>query len=90
LKCEGAQAEVLVDDDGPGIPEKERQLVFEPFYRLEASRSRSTGGSGLGLAIAKQITAAHHGSIEAGLSPLGGARFQVRLPIEANLPRATG
>jgi signal transduction histidine kinase len=77
---------MLVDDDGDGIPESERQAVFEPFYRLEASRSRNTGGSGLGLAIAKQITEAHGGLIDIETSPMGGARFRVTLPIEAQMP----
>jgi two-component system, OmpR family, osmolarity sensor histidine kinase EnvZ len=82
LRRDGNCVQMLVDDDGDGIPESERQLVFEPFYRLETSRSRSTGGSGLGLAIAKQITEAHGGSIAIEASPLGGARFRVTLPIE--------
>lgn len=70
-----------IDDDGPGIPEGEHLAVFEPFYRIEASRSRSTGGSGLGLAIVKQIADAHGISIEIGRSPFGGSRFRLRLPL---------
>lgn len=70
----------IIDDDGPGIPESERTAVFEPFYRLDPSRSRTTGGSGLGLAIAKQIVTAHDGQITITQSPLGGARFQVDFP----------
>ncbi|HET8745822.1 MAG TPA: ATP-binding protein [Ramlibacter sp.] len=54
---------IRVLDDGPGIPEKEREKVFEPFYRLEASRSRATGGTGLGLAIARNIARLHGGDI---------------------------
>lgn len=69
-----------IDDDGPGIPEHERTAVFEPFYRLDPSRSRATGGSGLGLAIVKQITAAHNGSVAVDASPLNGARVVVTLP----------
>jgi signal transduction histidine kinase len=72
--------EVLIDDNGPGIPEAERQAVFEPFYRLEQSRNRATGGSGLGLAIARQIVEAHRGTIAIGQSPQGGARIAVSLP----------
>ena len=72
--------EVRIDDDGPGIPESERQAVFEPFFRLEQSRSRETGGSGLGLAIARQIVEAHGGAIAISQSPQGGARIAVSLP----------
>jgi two-component system, OmpR family, osmolarity sensor histidine kinase EnvZ len=72
--------EVRIDDNGPGIPEAERQAVFEPFYRLEQSRSRETGGSGLGLAIARQIVDAHGGAIAIAASPQGGARIVVSLP----------
>jgi signal transduction histidine kinase len=72
--------ELLVDDDGPGIPEAERSLVFEPFYRLEASRNRATGGSGLGLAIARQIVEAHGGTIAIETAPSGGTRVLIRFP----------
>lgn len=70
----------VIDDDGPGIPEAERALVFEPFYRLETSRNRRTGGSGLGLAIANGIAEGHGGSIELADAPSGGLRVLVRLP----------
>jgi two-component system, OmpR family, osmolarity sensor histidine kinase EnvZ len=72
---------VTVDDDGPGIPELERAAVFEPFYRVDPSRSRETGGAGLGLAIARAIVEAHGGGIGAETSPLGGARIRVSLPV---------
>lgn len=72
-----------VDDDGPGIPEAERLAIFEPFYRLEPSRSRATGGSGLGLTIAKQIVESHGGSIAIGTSPQKGARVAIVLPVIA-------
>jgi two-component system, OmpR family, osmolarity sensor histidine kinase EnvZ len=74
---------VLVDDDGPGIPEDARTAVLEPFYRLEGSRSRDTGGSGLGLAIVKQIVESHGGSIEILQSSLGGACVKLTLPMSA-------
>jgi two-component system, OmpR family, osmolarity sensor histidine kinase EnvZ len=77
----GADVVVLVDDDGPGIPELERSAVFEPFYRAETSRSRDTGGAGLGLAIARAIAEAHGGQIKAEAAPSGGARIRVTLPI---------
>jgi signal transduction histidine kinase len=80
VQCIGDDVVVDIDDDGPGVPEAERSIVFEPFYRAEASRSRATGGAGLGLAIAKQIVEAHGGRIAIETSPLGGARFRITLP----------
>ncbi len=77
------EAIVLVDDDGPGIPEHARASVFEPFFRLDPSRSRSTGGSGLGLAIVKQIADAHGARIALGTSPEGGLRATVAFPLAA-------
>jgi two-component system osmolarity sensor histidine kinase EnvZ len=75
------EATVFVDDDGPGIPEGARISVFDPFFRLDASRSRSTGGSGLGLAIVKQIADAHGASVGLGTSPEGGLRASVAFPV---------
>jgi signal transduction histidine kinase len=54
---------ILVDDDGPGIPEQDHERVFGPFVRLEESRSRETGGIGIGMAIARSIIRAHGGDI---------------------------
>ena len=76
----GDRVELFVEDDGPGIAEGEREMVFEPFYRVDSSRSSSTGGSGLGLAITKQIVEAHGGSIKLEASDRGGARFSISLP----------
>ncbi|MCS5723137.1 HAMP domain-containing histidine kinase [Herbiconiux sp. CPCC 203407] len=73
---------VTVDDDGSGIPETERDRVFERFVRLDEARSRDRGGSGLGLAIVRELVAAHGGTITVGTSPRGGARFVVSLPAE--------
>ena len=72
--------ELVVDDDGPGIPEEHRQRVFDRFVRLDDARARDTGGSGLGLAIVQDIVTAHDGTVEVSSSALGGARFVVRLP----------
>ncbi|MDB5962290.1 MAG: sensor protein RstB, partial [Massilia sp.] len=77
------QVEIVIDDDGPGIPEAEREHIFEPFYRLDRSRDRATGGFGLGLAIAQRALALHGGSIRADSSPLDGARFTITLPASA-------
>ena len=74
---------IAVEDDGPGIPEAEREAVFEPFYRLEKSRNRSTGGSGLGLAIARQIAEAHGGSLQlANRTGAIGCRASLRMPVQ--------
>ena len=76
----GAALEIVVEDNGPGIPEQERTRVFEPFYRLDRSRDRATGGFGLGLSIAHKAVALHGGTIRVEQSALGGARFVVSLP----------
>ncbi len=86
LGVEDQYGYLQVDDDGPGIPENERQRVFEPFVRLDPSRDRSTGGCGLGLAIVRSIAQAHEGQVIADTSPLGGARFLYRWPINRHLP----
>jgi two-component system osmolarity sensor histidine kinase EnvZ len=74
-------AEVLIDDDGPGIPPDRRDEVFKPFTRLETSRNAATGGVGLGLTIARDIVRGHGGDILLEDSPLGGLRARVRLPL---------
>jgi signal transduction histidine kinase len=72
--------EIAVDDDGPGIPEAEREPIFEPFYRLDRSRDRATGGFGLGLSIARKAVVLHGGTLRVETSPLGGARFVIDVP----------
>jgi signal transduction histidine kinase len=71
---------LLVDDDGPGIAADKRELLLEPFVRLEGSRNRQTGGAGLGLAIVRNLIEAHGGQIQISDAPGGGARIGVRLP----------
>ncbi|MFE5710203.1 sensor histidine kinase [Streptomyces sp. NPDC056501] len=71
---------LCVDDDGPGVPEAERDRVFERFVRLDDARSRDDGGAGLGLAIARDVARRHGGDLTAGQAPGGGARFTFRLP----------
>lgn len=80
VRPEGDEAVLEVHDDGPGVPPAERARIFDRFYRGEQARHRRADGSGLGLAIAAWITTRHGGTIRAGDSPLGGARFTVRLP----------
>ena len=72
---------VMIDDDGPGIPQDQREDVFRPFFRLDEARNVDSGGTGLGLAIARDIARAHGGDIILADSPLGGLRATVRLPV---------
>jgi two-component system sensor histidine kinase RstB len=69
-----------VDDDGPGIPKEDRQRVFQPFTRLDDSRTRSSGGYGLGLSIVARIAFWHGGKAKVGESDLGGAKFSFYWP----------
>lgn len=73
--------DVLVDDDGPGIPVEKREEVFRPFLRLDESRNKDTGGVGLGLTIARDIARSHGGDISLETSPMGGLRARVWLPV---------
>lgn len=70
---------IWVDDDGPGVPEAEREEIFSRFYRSESARDRYSGGSGLGLAITRSIIESHGGRVWAEESPLGGARIVFEL-----------
>ena len=80
--------EISVTDTGPGIPPEDLSRIFERFYQVDKSRARSSSGGslGLGLAIAKEIVAAHGGSIHAESMTGLGAKFVVRLPIEPSVP----
>lgn len=75
-----SQVTVRIEDDGPGIPDGEIDRVFEPFYRLERSRSRETGGTGLGLCVARTIVRAHGGDIALSNMASDGLRADVVLP----------
>ncbi|MBV9548360.1 MAG: hypothetical protein JO256_01655 [Alphaproteobacteria bacterium] len=72
--------EILVEDKGPGIPEADRQRVFEPFVRLETSRNREGGGTGLGLTLVKAIAEGHGGQVTLENRPEGGLRARMKLP----------
>lgn len=76
------EAQLIVRDDGPGLPADALERVFDRFYRVDRGRSRSRGGTGLGLAIVRHITEAHGGRVWAENRATGGARFCVRLPAE--------
>ena len=80
LTATAKECAIAIEDEGPGIPEDELQRVFQPFYRLEASRSRETGGTGLGLAIALSIVQAHGGTIVLANRKEGGLRAAIILP----------
>jgi signal transduction histidine kinase len=75
--------EIIVEDEGPGIPEEDRSRVFEPFVRLERSRNEETGGSGLGLTLVKAIAEGHGGAVILENRADGGLRARLRLPREA-------
>jgi len=78
-----AVATLTVSDSGPGIPEHLRGAIFERFFQVEESSTRSMGGTGLGLAIVKDFVDLHGGSIRVDAAPQGGARFVVELPVKA-------
>lgn len=75
------QYRLVVEDDGEGIPEGDRQAIFRAFTRLDTSRNRDTGGFGLGLAIVARIAALHRGRVVAEASTtLGGAKLALEWP----------
>jgi len=76
----GNVVEVTVSDDGEGLAPKDRKRIFEPFIRVDSSRSRESGGVGLGLAIVKRIVEAHGGNVAVDDAPEGGARFVTTWP----------
>jgi signal transduction histidine kinase len=80
LRSSGDFAELIVDDDGTGIPTEHRQRVFDRFARLDEGRSRDIGGTGLGLAVVAAAAHAHGGTVNVDDAPTGGARFVVSLP----------
>jgi signal transduction histidine kinase len=74
-------AEIVVANDGPPIPPRDRERIFDRFVRLDTSRSRDGGGSGLGLAIARDIVAAHGGSLTVAEAP-SGAAMRIAIPLD--------
>ena len=81
LRRDDEHAILTVRDRGEGIPEEQRERVFQRFYRVDRARSRATGGSGLGLAIVRTLVELHGGSVAAASHPDGGAVLTVRLPL---------
>ena len=84
LSCEGGAVLVRVSDHGPGVPQQQRERIFEPFYRLPGASERS-GGVGLGLALVRSIAQRHGGNVACESRPDGapGASFVLRLPLQA-------
>ena len=80
LATVGREAHITIADRGPGIPEAEREKIFEPFYRLR-NVPESAGGAGLGLALVKQIAERHGGRVSVGAREGGGALFEIALPL---------
>lgn len=80
LSTDDTQAVLHVDDHGPGVPETQRERIFEPFYRLPGASERE-GGVGLGLALVRSIAQRHHGSVQCSAHASHGARFTLRLPL---------
>ncbi len=77
----GAEVEIDVIDDGPGIPPEQMDHIFDRFTRGDAGLTQRVGGTGLGLAISKSLVELHGGTIAAENTPGGGATFRVRLPV---------
>ncbi len=73
---------ILIQDEGDGISPEEQERVFEPFYRIESSRSRNSGGTGLGLTIAQNIAQQHNGSVQLENRPQGGLEVKLTLPVK--------
>ncbi|MEU6079636.1 HAMP domain-containing sensor histidine kinase [Streptomyces sp. NPDC047108] len=92
LRSEGGCAILEVADDGAGVPQAERERIFERFVRLDDARSRDDGGAGLGLAIARDVAERHGGTLTVGEARTGGAAFALRLPVAspAGATRGTG
>ena len=80
----GRSAWVEVADDGIGIPEKDRERIFDRFYRVDKARSRESGGTGLGLSIAKEIVERHHGTLRLVPRESRGTTIRLVLPIDPN------
>ncbi len=81
LEATSSQVRIIVEDDGPGIPDEELEQVFRPFYRVERSRNRDTGGVGLGLAVVRSIARQHGGEACVENRPQGGLRAVISLPL---------
>jgi two-component system sensor histidine kinase SenX3 len=84
VRSSGALVEIRVSDEGIGIPEPERERIFERFYRVDPARSRATGGTGLGLSIVKHVLANHGGEVTVWSVEGSGSTFTLRLPVSTD------
>ena len=86
----GDLIEISVTDQGIGLSEKDRERVFERFYRVDPARSRATGGTGLGLAIVKHVATNHGGTVSVWSVEGAGSTFTIRLPLVNQPARSSG
>jgi signal transduction histidine kinase len=86
LENEGGQLFLSVEDEGPGVPARDRERIFERFVRLDRDRASERAGAGIGLAVARELVRQHGGTIRAEGGARGGARFVVRIPAQAETP----
>jgi signal transduction histidine kinase len=89
IETVGERVFVHVDDDGRGVDPAARDEMFRRFARLDEARSADRGGAGLGLAIVASVAVAHGGGVDVGVSPMGGARLSMWLPMDPDPPAAT-
>jgi two-component system sensor histidine kinase CpxA len=75
---------VVISDNGKGVPQCTIEKLFQPFYRVDEARDRNSGGTGLGLAIAQQAVLAHNGEIKANNKEDGGLSITITLPVNPN------
>jgi signal transduction histidine kinase len=86
--ADGDDVVLVVEDSGPGIPAEHLAHVFDRFYRVDSARNAQSGGSGLGLSIVRAVVEQHGGRVSAANGPMGGARFELRLPAAGRQPSA--
>ena len=82
---ETARVRIIIDDNGPGVPPDALDKIFEPFYRVEDSRSTTVGSGGIGLAIAERSIRLHGGMLTASNREGGGLRVEIVLPTEPDV-----
>ncbi|MCJ2378113.1 envelope stress sensor histidine kinase CpxA [Vibrio sp. ZSDZ34] len=81
MRSSQSHIHIIVEDDGPGVPDTELNDIFRPFYRVSTARDRDSGGTGLGLAITQSAILQHSGTIVASCSSLGGLKMSISLPL---------
>ncbi len=85
LADDGLRTMLVIADEGPGLAEPDAAAAFDPFYRSEDSRARSSGGTGLGLAIVRSVIEAHGGTITLASAPSNGVTLTIWLPVDCNI-----